>query len=197
MPAEIQASEIRWKTRIPINFGFTGVDEDDAVAIMKRLIRKQWPELKRPRQCIYVIRVTGDVAIRYPKRVSPTIYIGQGRAKGRLTNHTQWLAPLVMSIPKLGLDLRVAEIVRRNNTSLCTHVEADMLAWFQARHGALPWFNRQRERSKEEIYEYAREAKQKLTKGYTTGTGNSFRWAIAPTKNNPHHNAFARGHIVD
>lgn len=150
-----------------------------------------------PGQCIYVIRVTGDVSIRYPKRVSPTIYIGQGRARGRIKQHTKWLAPLVMSIPKLGLEVRIAELVRRNNTSLCTHVEADMLAWFQARYGVLPWFNRQRERSKEEHYNYSPEAKQKLRKGYMTGTGNRFSWAITPTKSNPHHDAFSRGLLAE
>ena len=78
-----------------------------------------------------------------------------------------------------------------------THVEADMLAWFQTRYGALPWFNRQRERSKEEHYDYAPEAKQKLRKGYMTGTGNRFSWAIAPTKSNPHHKAFSQGHLLE
>jgi len=41
--------------------------------------------------CVYVITVYGLFAIDYPKRVSPTLYIGSGNFKRRLAQHKMWL----------------------------------------------------------------------------------------------------------
>lgn len=194
MPAIIQKSEIRWGAPVSINFGFSGINEEHALMLMRRIITDQWPDLARGSQCIYVIRLSGEFAVRYPHKFNPTIYIGEGNARGRLITHVNWIVPLVRSVTQIGIEVRVAEIVRRNNVKLRRNIEADMLRWFQDGHGALPWFNRQRERSREECFDYEIEAKRSLVGGFSVGSGNNFKWAIEPTKNNPFYESFSTGH---
>lgn len=44
--------------------------------------------------CVYVIAANGLFAIDYPKRVSPTVYIGSGNFKHRLIQHHKWLSEI-------------------------------------------------------------------------------------------------------
>ena len=82
MPAIIKASEIRWADPIQIKLGFSGLTEEQATAIMRQLIRENWDDnIRLKEQCVYIIRVTGDVAPLYGKKVSRTVYIGEGNAK--------------------------------------------------------------------------------------------------------------------
>jgi len=88
-------------------------------------------------------------------------------------------------VPNLEVEVHVAEVKRQNNTDLCEYVEADMIRWFWEEYDCLPWFNQQRERSKEEHYEYTDDAERKLRALIGVGSGNAFIWAIRPTHNNP------------
>lgn len=193
MPADIKASEINWLDPVQIDFGFTGLSERHAKAIMRDIIRDGWPESRRPRQCIYVIRLTGVVAVDYPGGFSPVVYVGEGDAYSRIYQHTHWLTDLAMSVPQIGIEVQVAEVARRNHPTLYRHIEADMLEWFANDHGALPWFNKQFERTKARAYEYERDAEQSLRKRLGVGSGNKFLWAIKPTKNNEQFEPYERG----
>lgn len=198
MAAIIKASEVRWAEPIQIDFGFSGLSEDQATTIMRQLIREKWDEnIRRKDQCVYVIRITGDVAPLYGKKVSRTVYIGEGKAKGRLRGHAQWLAPLVRSVPQMGIEIRVAEVARRKHATLYQYIEADLIKWFFQKYGALPWFNLQRERSKEGHYEYEPDAKRELVSALGVGSGTKVVWAIQPTKNHPSHEHFTRGLVED
>ncbi len=194
MPAPIKLSEIRWAEPIKVRFGFSGLESRHATRIMREMIRDTWPEIRRPEQCVYVIRLIGEVAPRYPIKTCPTIYIGEGKAAGRISTHTEWLTPLVLSVPQMGIEIRVAEIARKNHTSLYQYIEADLIAWFCDEYGCLPWFNLQRERSKEGHYDYEVDAINELKWGFRTGRGVAFQWTIEPTHNNEYYRHFATGH---
>jgi hypothetical protein len=193
MPAVIKASEIRWASEIDVSFGFSRVEWTHARAIMRSRIAAAWPAIKRWKQCVYVIRVAGDVAIRYPKRFSPVVYVGEGNAYGRLYGHTGWLTSLVLAVPQVSIQVHIAEVVRRNRPNLYKAIEADLLKWFADRHGSLPWFNRQWEWKHQGQFEYTPDAWRSLAKRVGQGSGNRFLWAIQPTKNNDQYTPYTKG----
>lgn len=193
MPAPIKLSEITFLDPVTIDFGFSGLNAQYARSIMRSIIGDKWPQNRRPAQCVYVIRLIGDVAAAYPKDFSPVIYVGEGNAYSRLYDHTNWLVPLVLSVPKVGVEVRIVEIARRNNLTLYRYIEADLLRWFCEDYGALPWFNRQHERTKEDVHDYESDAKGELRKLIGVGSGKRFLWAIQPTKNNGLHEPYQKG----
>jgi hypothetical protein len=193
MLAPIKQSELTFRDTIVIDFGFSGLSERHAQSIMRDLVRDQWPTQRRPEQSVYVIRLNGNVAAAYPRDFSPVIYVGEGNAFNRVYQHTSWLVPLVLSVPKVSIEVRIAEVARRNNSTLYKYVEADLIRWFQTDYGALPWFNQQRERNKEEYYTYESDAERDLRRLIGVGAGNTFLWAIQPTKNNDLHEPYVKG----
>jgi hypothetical protein len=196
MAAEIQCSEIKWGEAIRVKFGFAGLTPRHAVPIIRELIEDQWPKMRRPRQCVYVIRLCGPVAVDYGSEHSPVIYIGEGNAYSRLYNHAGWISSLLVSVPNTEIEIRIAQVARRNQPDLYRHIEADLIAWFFEDFHALPWFNRQRERSKERKYSYSHEAELELRRHLGVGAGNTFLWAIRPTHNNDQHAAYCKGRVA-
>lgn len=160
---------------------------------MRDIIREGWPSQRRPQQSVYSIRLVGDVAIAYPGGFSPVAYVGEGNAFNRLYQHTGWLVPLLISVPQLSVQIRIIEVARKNNVELYKSIEADLLRWFSDRLGALPWFNRQWERSKEAVYSYQAEARKELKKMIEVGSGRKYLWAIRPTENNEQYEPYAKG----
>jgi hypothetical protein len=194
MPAIIKESEIEfWRQSVVIKFGFSGLNEEHTRLVMRKIISTEWPDVRRPDRCVYVIRLGGEVAIDYPDDFSPVIYIGEGSAYDRVLGHADWLAPLVVSVPQLSIEVNVATITRSNNTTLYQHVEADLLAWFHKDYGALPWFNQQFEKGKEGVYEYEDEARKALRRHIGVGAGKSYKWAIKPTRNNDQFERYQKG----
>jgi hypothetical protein len=193
MPAIVKVTELTAHKPIEIAFGFSGLREKYAQSIMRDMIGDLWPVQRRPNQSVYAIRLLGDVAVQYPTRFSPVVYVGEGSAYSRLYGHTGWLVPLLISVPQLSVEIRIVEVARKNNKELYKHIEADLLFWFSARHGALPWFNRQRETSKERVYAYEGRARTELKKMISVGSGRTYRWAIRPTVNNPQYEPYGKG----
>jgi hypothetical protein len=144
MPAKIQIHEVRVRKPVRLQLGATGLNIKHAKSIMRDVVRDGWPVQRRPKQSVYVIRLIGEVAVAYPNRFSPVIYVGEGNAYKRLHGHiANWIAPLLLAVPQLALEIRISEIARKNHATLYQHIEADLLRWFSDAHGALPWFNRQ------------------------------------------------------
>ncbi len=192
-PATIKSSEVTWADPIRVRFGFTGLTEEYAVPIIRQIVQDQWPEIRRPTQCVYVIRLRGQVAIAYQHAHSPVIYIGEGNAYDRLYNHANWISSLLVNVPNLEIEIHIAEVARKNHTELYQYIEADLIKWFLDDFGVLPWFNRQRERSKEDQYSYEKSAEQELRRRLGTGSGNTFLWAIRPTHNNNQYEPYCKG----
>jgi hypothetical protein len=193
MLATIKESEIVWAEPVRIRFGFTGLTAGRALPIMRSILQEAWPNIRRPKQCVYVIRLTGEVAVDYQGGFSPVIYVGKGNAYSRLYNHANWLASLVSSIPQTAVAVHIAEVARRGHGTLYEYIEADMLRWFAEDYKSVPWFNRQRERGKESHYEYTPGAQRTLRSHLGVGGGNTFLWAIRPTHNNDQHEPYAKG----
>jgi hypothetical protein len=184
-PAPIKSGNVKWFPTISLKFGFAGLAEEDAISIVRRITRDQFaPTLSYTNQCLYVVRLRGSVAVAYGDSFSPVLYIGEGDASNRIHGHAVWLASLLQSVPNLSVDIHIADIRRQNHTSLCEYVEADMIRWFYEKYGMLPWFNQQRERSKEEQYTYEPDVEAELRTMLNVGSGNAFLWAIRPTHNN-------------
>jgi hypothetical protein len=176
-----------------VPFGIYGLTSDQARPIIRKLIGENWPDVKRYRQCVYVVRVRGQVAIAYGARYSPVIYIGEGNAYTRLRGHSEWIASLLINAPSVEIEVHIAEIARKNNDKLYRFIEADLLRWFYEDLNCLPWFNQQREKSKEDYYKYDPDAKKELRKHTSIGQGNKFLWAIRPLPNNDQHRPYAKG----
>ncbi len=200
MAAIIKNSEIEWAEPIHFRFGFTGLTSQYAVPIIRKIITDRWPDIRRPKQCVYIIRLKGAVSIAYGSNAqggpnhSPVIYIGEGSAYDRLYSHANWLSELLVSVPNLEIEIRIAQISRKNHTTLYQYIEADLIKWFAESHDQRPpWFNRQRERSKEGHYTYDAEAERHLKQQISVGSGNRFLWAISPTQNNEQYEAYAKG----
>lgn len=195
MPAIIKGSEIKWAEPVKIRFGFSGIEEQYAIPIMRRVIAANWTNQRRPKQCVYIVRLAGEIAINYLRGYSPVIYVGEGNAFWRTHQHAAWLAPLACSIAGIGIDIHVAAIARKNKGDLYKHVEADFLRFFSNEYGTTPWFNRQHEPSREGRYGYSSEAAKEITQRLSIGKGHKYRWAIQPTPNNPQHEAYAKGRV--
>ncbi|HET6905358.1 MAG TPA: hypothetical protein VFH52_00240 [Rhodanobacteraceae bacterium] len=192
MPA-VGKRHIRWREPITIRFGFSGITSEESVVLARGRLREQFPDLDKPDQCVYVVRLKGGVAIDYEKDFSPVIYIGEGNAAYRLHTHASWIAELLVAVPNAEIEVRVADCVRANDTKLCRYVEADMIARFLKKYGCLPWFNRQRESKHEGRRTYTRDVVKEFNQRIGKVQGSNYIWAIRPTHNNKQHAPYCAG----
>lgn len=192
--AIVTPRHIRWREPISIKFGFSGIDPEEAAMLARRRMKDQFPELDRPSQCVYVVRLKGDVAIAYGENFSPVIYIGEGNAASRLHGHAEWIAELLVAVPNAEIEVRVADCVRTNDANLCQYVEADLIAAFVEKYKYLPWFNRQREKKFLGRRTYAPEVWAEFNQRIGKVQGSRYIWAIRPTSNNSQYAAYSTGY---
>jgi hypothetical protein len=191
MKPPLKPHEVSWLRPISIEWSVSGLSLEEATAVLQMRIRDEWPEgAGYPEQTVYVVRLDGDVAVRYERRWSPVIYIGEGNGRQRLLNHARWLASILQAVPDTHVLIHVAECKRKalRDRNLCEYVEADLIAWFKKDHGELPWLNQQNEHKANE-YQYTPEALKECRDRIGVGAGKVFRWALEPTKN---HEFFAQ-----
>lgn len=193
MPALIKESEVTWAEPVRIHFGYPGITAEFAIHIMRKNMQEKWPQIRRPSQCVYIIRLTGDVAVAYGDKHSPVIYIGEGKADNRFYSHIKWLAPLLVSVPQMGIEARIAQVLRRNHDTLYQFVEADLLHWFYEKYGKLPWFNRQHESSKQGKHVYERVVKNSLRRQLDSDSKEKHLWAIRPTPESDYFEPYDKG----
>ncbi len=195
--AFVTSQHVRWRNPISVHFGFTGINAEEAALLVRSRLRVQFPVLDKPAQCVYVVRLKGDVAIAYGDTFSPTIYIGEGNAAARLHSHANWIAELLIAVPNAEIEVRVADCVRANDTNLCQYVEADLIALFIKKYNCLPWFNKQRETTHEDKRQYAQEVWTEFTQRIGKVQGSKYIWAIRPTTNNSQYSPYAAGQYAD
>lgn len=190
---DVTTKHIRWREPIPVNFGFTGLTDEESISLVRSRLLSQFPTLDRPKQCVYVVRLKGDVAIAYGGEFSPVIYIGEGNAASRLQGHAQWISQLLVAVPNAAIEIRVADCVRAGDANLCQYVEADLIDLFIEKYSCLPWFNLQREpkHAGKRIYEkdVMTDFRQKIGKVQ----GSRYIWAIRPTTNNDQYHDYSKG----
>ena len=184
---------VRWREPISIRFGFSGITSEESVVLARGRLKEQFPDLDKPHQCVYVVRLKGDVAVDYRDDFSPVIYIGEGNAATRLRGHANWIADLLIAVPNAEIEVRVADCVRKNDTNLCQYVEADMIALFRKKYECLPWFNRQRETKHEGKRTYSTDVLQDMRNRIGKVKGSNYIWAIRPTHNNSQFEPYCAG----
>ncbi|PFH28894.1 MULTISPECIES: hypothetical protein [Burkholderia] len=189
----VTTTHIRWRDPITVKFGFTGIDTEEAVVLVRHRLTAQFPTLDKPSQCVYVVRLKGDVAIAYGGEFSPVIYIGEGNAATRLYAHAKWIAELLVAVPNAEIEVRVADCVRKKDANLCQYVEADLIDAFIEKHQCLPWFNRQREKKYAGQRTYDAEVQHAFNLRIGKVGGSKYLWAIRPTSNNEQYDPYATG----
>lgn len=190
----VTTQHVRWRDPIYIRFGFSGITSEEAALLAQNRLRLQFPDLDRPSQCVYVVRLSGEVAVAYgADAFSPVVYIGEGNAASRLKRHTEWFSELLVAIPNAEVEVRVADCVRTGDTELCQYVEADLIEMFIAEYACLPWFNKQRETSHKGRRGYTPEVLTAFRQRIGKVQGSRFRWAIRPTPINSQYSAYETG----
>jgi hypothetical protein len=148
-------------------------------------------------RCVYVIRMQGDFVIAYPDRWSPVLYIGRGSAFGRLSSHLRrWLHEVEGFGKDVRVEIRVCRARRRHFPDMFKYVEADLIADFFNRYGAIPFFNSRREPSFEDCVWYTDRDERQLRAAIGVGSGKRPRWAIAPTPANKNYDVYHKGHAL-
>lgn len=191
--AVVTTKHIRWRDPISVRFGFTGIDTVEAATLVRSRLTAQFPTLDKPGQCVYVVRLKGDVAIAYGGEFSPVIYVGEGNAATRLYSHARWIAELLVAVPNAEIEVRVADCVRTNDTNLCQYVEADLIDSFIEKYKCLPWFNRQREKKYVGKRRYDDAVLTEFNQRIGKVQGSRYLWAIRPTSNNEQYEPYATG----
>lgn len=191
--AEVTSTHIRWRDPITVTFGFTGITSEEALTLVRSRLSLQFPDMKNPGQCVYVVRLKGDVAIAYGDDFSPAIYIGEGNAAKRLYSHANWIAELLLAVPNATIEVRIADCVRQNDTRLCQCVEADLIALFVKKYKCLPWFNQIREMKHLGKRTYEDDVITEFTQRIGRVQGSRYLWAIRPTDNNNQYSSYTKG----
>jgi hypothetical protein len=158
--------------------------------IAKKLVDAK-VNLKLLPRCVYVIRAADSFAIRYPNNnYSPTLYIGEGRFKQRVTSHRKWLAEICELTGEFPLEVAICFPRVRNNDQAHKEFEAHLLGVFFKRFGSLPLKNKIHERKNFE-HSYERVA---TTEVLGPGKGKRYKWALEPLKANPFYKAYVKTH---
>lgn len=130
-------------------------------------------------RCVYVVRANGIFAIKYGEKESPAIYIGRGNFKDRITQHKNWLKPLVDLVGEFKFQIGITFPRVRNNNMAYKDFEAFLIQEFQKIYGCAPLANKRLESRRTE-YEYA--PKADVRSAIMIGKGVKFQWALSPMR---------------
>ena len=137
----------------------------------------------------------GDFLVSYPGGPSPVLYIGEGFAFGRLSSHLKnWLYEVEQFGRDVSIEIRICRPRRRKLEKLYRYIEADLILMFQQKYGALPFFNRQREKSCEGRVDYTDSQMKDLRAAIGIGRGRRPRWSIEPLCSNKNFDVYWTGH---
>jgi hypothetical protein len=129
------------------------------------------------KRSVYVIRANGSFAIEYKKNISPTLYIGEGNFKDRITQHKNWLRDFAGLVNQFPFLIAIATPRVQKFPDAYRDLEAALLIEFSKSFGSAPLMNKQLEkRLRDYIYDGLRTP-------LTIGQGaKRFLWAIKPLK---------------
>jgi hypothetical protein len=137
-------------------------------------------DLKKLSKSVYVIRAADSFAIKYPRKYSPTLYIGEGGFKQRITTHRKWLASIYELAGEFPLEVAICFPRVRNNTIAHREFEAHLLSIFLKQYGSLPLRNKNKENAQYK-HTYQRQATSEVL---GPGSGKKYKWALEPLKAN-------------
>lgn len=139
---------------------------------------------------VYAIRLKAGFGIKYPKGVSPTLYVGEGHLKQRVETHKKWLREMEKTFGDLSVQLAVSTPRVQNNAVAYKEVEAALIQFFIRKYGSAPFKN-----SNIEYQKYGHVfSNSSLTEPLTPGRGTRYHWAVEPTHINKFYNVYSRTH---
>lgn len=158
-----------------------------------------WPKLLAAGICagdlersVYVLRLNGNFCIQYPTGQSPTLYIGEGNFRQRITQHRDWVRELKELVGDFSFQVCVAMPRVRRNVLAYQDCEAALIERFTKLYGSAPLWNKQRE-TRRFPYQYNdRQMDQALCKR----SGAKYKWAVAPMKSSGFYANFVRTHLA-
>lgn len=179
MPAHVA---IEWK--------WIKLHPDDTWAVIEAKLSSSDVDPKKLGRSVYVIRAADSFAIKYPIKYSPTLYIGEGRFKQRITSHRKWLSAIHELTGEFDLEVAICVPRVRHNDQAYKEFEAHLLNIFLKRYGSLPLRNKNNERTRFG-HTYERVA---TTEVLGPGKGKKYKWALEPLKTNPFFKTYTKTH---
>lgn len=145
-------------------------------------------------RCVYVVRIARTYCIEYRDRASPTLYIGRGTFRQRITAHLAWINELAGLLRDLEIQVWFFTPRVQRTANAYKTVEADLIEEFVREMGSVPWFNRNRPRP---VYDYDYEPKLKFRHAVLQGRGSRFPWSIRPNGNDDMKGLFLKSFDVE
>lgn len=139
-------------------------------------LRDAGVNVKNLNRCVYVIRVNGIFAISYPNKISPVIYIGEGKFWQRLSQHKRWLGDIGNLVHDYSFEIGIAIPRVKNSPDTYRDCEAALILKFRDIYGAAPLANKQIEKRMFD-YEYSERG---VKEALQIGKGFRYHWAIKP-----------------
>lgn len=175
---------------VSIEWFWIRINPDDTWSITEEKLVNAGVDLRKLPRSVYVIRAANSFSIRYPKRHSPTLYIGEGKFKQRISLHRKWLSKIHALTGAFPLDVAICTPRVTNNTKAHQEFEAHLLNVFFKNYGSLPLKNKIHENNKF----HHKYDKSSVTDVIGPGKGKRYKWAIEPLKSNPFHKHFIKTH---
>jgi hypothetical protein len=128
-------------------------------------------------RCVYVVRISHTYCIEYRLRASPTLYIGRGHFRARITKHLDWINELSEVLRDLEIQVWFfTPRVQRTSDAYKT-VEADLIEEFVKENGSVPMFNTRRPKP---LRRYEYRPLQKFRHAVIQGKGSKYPWSLRP-----------------
>jgi hypothetical protein len=138
---------------------------------------------------VYVIVADGQFAISYPKRPSPTLYIGSGDLKRRFTSHLNWLNEMTELAHDNRFSIAICQPQTRDREPVHRQFEAELLHQFKELCGCIPIRNQRLERC---FGNFHFEPKSEVQKPLIIGRGRRYRWEIKPLPSSRYYRSFKK-----
>lgn len=176
--------------KVAIEWKWINLHPADTWSVIEGKLSIAGVNLKQISRSVYVIRAADSFAIKYPIKYSPTLYIGEGRFKQRITSHRKWLSAIYGLAGEFNLEVAICVPRVRHNEQAYKDFEAHLLSVFSKRYGSLPLQNKNHEHTKFG-HSYERIA---TTAVLGPGKGKKYQWALEPLKANPFFKTYIKTH---
>ena len=140
---------------------------------------------------VYVIRLNGYNAVAYPKGESPTLYVGEGNFKNRITSHRKWAADLIDLVGGFQFQVCVATPRVKSVDRAYLDCEAALLERFHLKFQSAPLWNKQLEKRRFPHHVYA---DRSLDYALCKRSGAKYEWAFRPMPSSPFYRSYMKTH---
>lgn len=161
----------------PIKWYCIRLSPEDTHSVLSKKLLKQGIDLLDLPHCVYVIRLQNTFVIEYAEnKLSPVVYVGEGKLRNRLNTHRKWLAKLQSLLPEAPLEVKFCFPRTEDGSPLNEQYEAHLLMRFKKQFGQLPLRNRKQQLDDGGLT-FSKEGRQQAL---GPGTGKKYIWSIKP-----------------